>query len=138
MRTRSLGGRSYVLGILDDFTAYSDIFVLSKRSRMYDALCEYIGRTERITGLSLQSIRLDGAEEYNGEITTVLQRMHGITLEWSPPYAPQSNGRAERLMQELSLRARVMLTNTGLLGQLWAEAIHHGNWLRNLLPSKAI
>lgn len=138
MRMKSLGGRSYVLGIVDDFTAYSDIFVLSKRSQVYDALCEYIGRTERTTGLSLQSIRLDGAGEHKGEIVTVLQRMHGINLEWSPPYAPQSNGRAERLMQELSLRARVMLTNTDLPDQLWAEAMHHGNWLRNRLPSKAI
>lgn len=31
-----------------------------------------------------------------------------------------------------------MLTNTDLPDSLWAEAMQHGNWLRNRLPSKPI
>lgn len=41
-------------------------------------------------------------------------------------------------MQELSLRARVMLASTGPSGTFWAEAMYHGNWLRNRSPTKMI
>lgn len=64
--------------------------------------------------------------------------MQGITLESFPAYTPQSNGKAKRLVRELSLSARVMLTNTIPPDELWAEAMHRGNWLRNSLPSKSI
>lgn len=31
-----------------------------------------------------------------------------------------------------------MLANTGLPGTLWAESMHHGNWLQIILPTKTI
>lgn len=35
VRTKSIGGRSYALEIMNDFKAYSDIFFLSKRSQVF-------------------------------------------------------------------------------------------------------
>lgn len=62
----------------------------------------------------LKAIRVDGTIKLKGDIITILKRMDGIILEFSPPYAPQRNRRAERFMQELSLRARGMMTSSGL------------------------
>lgn len=90
------------------------------------------------TGKKLQAIRLDEAGKHKGEVVTTLQKIVGIVSEYRPTCAPQSIGKAERLVQEISLRAWVMLTNTGLLDSLWAEAIHYGNNLQNRLPSNAV
>lgn len=47
-------------------------------------------------------------------------------------------GVVERFNQELYLRKRVLLVDTGFADALWAEAMHHGNWLRNRPPSRRL
>lgn len=54
-----------------------------------------MARAEPITGFKLQVIGLDGAGEHRENMFTELQRIASITFEFSPPYAPQSNGHAE-------------------------------------------
>lgn len=63
---------------------------------------------------------------------------NGIRMELSPAYAKQSNGDAERLIQEHWTRARVMLFAPNLTTHLWPEAMFHGSWLRNRLPANRI
>ena len=63
---------------------------------------------------------------------------NGIQLDPSPPHAHQSNGTAERLIQELWTRTRELLFASQLPASLWAEAMSHSNWLRNRLPSSRI
>lgn len=61
-----------------------------------------------------------------------------IDLKFSPAYAPQSSRKAEQLVQDLSLRVRVMMTSTDLPESLWAEAMHHGSYLQNKVPLKSV
>jgi len=134
----SLSGNKYALGIVDDRTAKTDVFFLPEKKDLTDHLINYQARSERVTGFLLQNIRLDGAGENRSEIITNRARLSGISLDYSPPYAPQSNGIAERYMQELSLRGRVLLGGSKLEKNFWEEAMRHGNWLRNRLPSERI
>lgn len=96
-----------------------------------------MSRAERISYQSPERIRLAGAGEHKWKFMK-LKIVQGLILESSPPCAPQSKGRAEVFVKELYLRAGVMLTNNALLDQLWAEAMHQGNWLCNKLPTKMI
>lgn len=91
MKTKSINGRFHALEILDDYTAYSSVFILLKETQVYGAVCEYMARAERSTGFKLQSIRLDGAGEHKGDIISVLKSVRGILHESSPSYAPQIN-----------------------------------------------
>ena len=61
-----------------------------------------------------------------------------IVMEYSPPYGSQSNGAAERLIQELWKIAITLLHSTELSILLWGEAISHANWLQTWLPSSRI
>ena len=61
-----------------------------------------------------------------------------MQLEYSPAYASQSNGVAERLIQDLWKMARSMLFGSDLPLELWGEAISHAAWLRNRLPNSTI
>lgn len=78
------------------------------------------------------------AGKHKGEIRTVIERINGVYLECTPPYDSQINGVAERFMQEIALWERVFLFGTKIGDDLWAEAIHHGNWFRNRLPANII
>lgn len=63
---------------------------------------------------------------------------YGVSIDPSPPHAHQSNGTAERLIQELWARTRVLQFASKLPASLWAEAMNHSNWLRNWLPFSRI
>lgn len=54
-------------------------------------------RAKRSTKSKLHSIRLDGAGEHISNILKMLHKIEGISIEFSPAYTSQSNGRAKRL-----------------------------------------
>lgn len=70
MKAKAVGNRSYTLGVIDDYTAYPDEFFLSNRGQVYEEMCKYMDRAERVTAHRFQSIRFDGAGEHKGEIVS--------------------------------------------------------------------
>lgn len=74
MKTISIGYCSCALGVIDDYTAYSEVFILSNREQVFEEMCKYMGRAERMTGHRIQSIRLDGTGEHRGEIVPQLKK----------------------------------------------------------------
>ena len=137
----SLEKLQYTVEVLDDFTAKSDVYLLKARSELLDTFFEYKARSENELqdyGFRLTNIRMDRAGENLSNAVKEFCKHHGIGLEPSPAYAKQSNGAAERLIQEHWTRARVMLFASNLLNYLWPEAVTHGNWLRNRLPASRI
>ena len=104
---------------MDDFTAKSDVYFAARKDSLYPALVHYKHRSEAVTGHRLLNIRLDNAGENTASTVKDFCNEHGITLEYSPPYAPQSNGIAERYMQELGMRARVLLFGPKLNNEVW-------------------
>ena len=86
----------------------------------------------------MQNVRLDRAGENSSDFFVEFCKSHGISLDFSPPYASESNGAAERHIQEHWTRAGVLLFASQLPNSLWAEGIAHGNWIRNRLPVKRI
>lgn len=98
----------------------------------------YKKHSENVIGFHLTNFRFDHAGENTSRIVQNFCRNFRIKLKLTPPCAPQSNGVAEKNMQELGMRASVLLFGLQLPEKLCAEAMHHGDWLRNRLPSKRI
>lgn len=89
-------------------------------------------------GFHIQRFRLDRAgENFKGAMVPFCQQ-NRIELKPSPPYAPETNGTAERLVQEHWSKVRVLLFASVLPYELWGEALKHSNWLRNRSPSSRI
>ena len=86
----------------------------------------------------LKNTRLDRGGENKGADVTNFCKAAGAKLDFSPPHASESNGAADRLIQEQWKGARVLLFTSKLPQNLWAEAISHFNWLRNRCPSDRI
>ena len=123
----SLAGCRYFTVFLDDATERSVVFFLHKKSDLTKSLSEYKAVVENILNRRMQRIRLDKAGEHIWHEIRSFASQHGILMEYSPAYAPQSNGSAERLLQELWKVARTFLSESGLNQNLWAEAISHAN-----------
>lgn len=136
----SLAGIKYTLAMLDDFTGNSDVFMLKTKDETYRKLEWYRNRsqTEFNNQFFFKNIRLDCAGENKGEDVKSFAHRHGIKFDYSPAYASESNGAAERLIKEHWAHARVLLFAADLPLNLWGEAINHGNWLRNRAPSQRL
>lgn len=50
-------------------------------------------------------------------------RWKGIILDYTVPYTPQQNEKAERMNRTLLERARAMLTDSGVDKKFWGEAV---------------
>lgn len=138
LSTGSLGGHKCFVVFLDDASAMSGVYFITKKSQFIECLQAYKAFTENETGRRMLGVRLDGAGEQRSNEIVELINKSGMKLEYSPPYASQSNGASKRLVQELWKMARSMLFDSTMDMKLWAETISHANWLRNRLPSKRI
>lgn len=115
--------------------------MLKKRSELAQSLMDFKFSSEaelQMFKVKLTNIRLDRAGENFPKIVKEFCLANFIHLEPSPAYAPQSNGSAERLLQEQWTRARVLLFSANLTKFLWPEVISHANCLRNRPPASRI
>lgn len=134
-------GMKYTVVFLDDFSAKSDVFLLNAKPEVFDSLHEYNARSEnelQVQGHKLTNIRLDRAGENFAKKVKQFCSHHGMGFEPSPSYAPQSNGSAERLVQEHWTCARVMMFAANFDKDMWSHVILHANWVLNRSPVSRI
>nr|QCC62380.1 integrase [Digenea simplex] len=134
----TLGKAHYFAVFLDDATAMSAIYLLQHKSEFINCFVNYKELVQNQLSRRMYAIRLDNAGEQSSKQLHQFIDKNGMVLEYSPPYASQSNGSSERLIQELWKVARTMLFDARLDMELWGEAISHANWLKNRLPAKRI
>ncbi|CAL9026178.1 unnamed protein product [Prunus brigantina] len=109
IQTVSLGGKKYILVMVDDFSRF----------------------TWKMTShLPLVRIRTDhGTEFENSQFLKFCEEM-GIKHEFSVPITPQQNGVVERKNRVLVEMARVMLNSKNLAKHFWAEAKPNVSYFR--------
>ena len=89
----------------------------SKESKyVFQKIEEWVKIVERETGSKVQYFRMDGGREYWGDLTPFLKCLD-IQHKETPPYTPQSNGRAERLNRTLNEAVRAMLIHANMSQQ---------------------
>lgn len=135
MPVASLGGSQYVLTILDDFSRFSAVVCVRRKSDVGTAFANTLALWSRQTGKLVKTVRTDGGSEFYGDFHGLLTEK-GIIHQTSTRYTPQQNGAAERLNRTLVEKARCMLFQSHLPAAYWAEAISTANHVRNLLPSR--
>ena len=141
IRDSSLGGSLYAAHFMEPITGMTEVVSLRKKSDVANAVLAHINIVETHFSASqyrVKALRCDRAKENYPEEVRSLKLERGIQIHFSPSYAPESNGTAERLVQENWTRARILLHISEFLFQLWAEALHHANWLRNRTPNSRI
>jgi hypothetical protein len=124
----------YILTVLDDFSGYSAVACVRRKSAVGDAFSGILATWARQTGLLVKRVRTDGGSEFLGQFKATLHGK-GIVHETSVRYTPQQNGAAERYNRTLMERTRSMLFEAGLAHAFWAEAAATACHLHNIVPS---
>lgn len=124
---------SYILTVLDDYSRYSEMAIVQRKSDVPDAFTTLVKRMERQTDSKVKAVRFDRGKEFYG--VTDWLRSEGIVAQAVPARTPESNGRAERLNRSLAERARAILHHFRLPTNLWQYATEVANLTRNLVPS---
>jgi len=138
MSTNSLGGASYVLLFIDDFSRYTTIYTIKQKSEVIIHFQHFKVKWENQLSLRIKRFRSDGGGEYSSKAFTKLLDDSGIVREQTAPYSPEQNGVSERANRTIIGRAKAMIFGAGLTDELWGEAVHTAVYLKNGIPTSAL
>jgi transposase InsO family protein len=131
----SLGGSSYCLCIVDDFSRTGSVYFLKNKSDAAERFQLFLNEVVYPEGYSVKEFRADHGGEFVGSEFQQVLRDHAIKPWLAPPRSPQSNGTAERFWRSTIPMAKAAVHDAGLPPSFWAEAVQCATYIRNLLPS---
>ena len=117
----SLGGGNYFVTFIDDATKYTWVYILKKKSDVFDAFKNWKTLVENLYDRKIKIFRTDNGGEYtSSEFERYLQEA-GIRHEKTIPKTPEQNGVAERMNRTLIEAVRCMLSDSQLPKTFWVK-----------------
>jgi transposase InsO family protein len=138
MPTQSRKGFRYLIMLTDDATRYTYIYFLRQKSEVTAVFKQFKAEVEKIHGLPIIRVRMDGGGEYSSDELLTFLRKEGIQVEPSAPYTPQQNGTSERCNRTVMDPVRSMLKHAGMPNSFWADAAKVAVYIKNRLPTRAL
>ena len=132
----SVGRHTYNVSFIDDYSRYTWIYLLKKKSDVFQVFKNFQSLVERKFDKKILSMQTDWGREYEG-LNSFFQRI-GIAHRVSCPHAHQQNGSAERKHRHIVDVGLALLANASMPLKFWDEAFLTETYLINLLPSKVI
>jgi len=109
MQVESIGGKRYVLVVVDDFSRFTWVNFIREKSDTFDVFKELCTQLQREKGCGIVRNRSDHGTEFENAKFDEYFSDEGIKHELSSPITPQQNGVLERKNRTLQESARVML-----------------------------
>lgn len=138
MEVETLGGNKFFVTFTDDFTRKVWIYLLKRKSQVFEVFRKYKTMVEKQSKLSIQTLRTNGGGEFTSQDFEMFCEQEGIVHEVTPPYTPQQNGTAERLNRFVLNITRSMLKCYEVSKKLWGEVVATTTYLLNRSPSKKL
>ena len=131
---KSRGGMKYWQVAVDDKSDYSWTNFSATKTHMTEFVDKLVTQIKG-RGLNVLYLRCDNAGEHQTELRDLCVR-EGITIEYTAPYTPQQNGRAEKKIYVIWQRALTMMVHAKFTAstqnRFWAEAVACATYLENL------
>jgi transposase InsO family protein len=137
-RVRSMGGKWYVLVIVDDYSRYSWVFFLESKDQVFEHFRLLALRLNNEHPNCLKAIRSDNGTEFRNASFDGFCLEHGIEQQFSTPHIPQQNGVVEQKNRTLVEMARMMLDEHGTPRRFWADAISTACYVSNRIFLRSI
>lgn len=133
----NMGFRYYVI-FVDDYSRYSWISPLVRKSDTFINFRIFKDFVEQNLGHKIKNFQCDGGKEFNNSIFTTFLQQEGISLRMSCPHTPQQNGVAERKHRHIIEMVRTLLIQSNLPSKFWVDAVFTSIFLINRLPSNTL
>ncbi|KAJ9538937.1 hypothetical protein OSB04_031670 [Centaurea solstitialis] len=123
---QSLNGKKYILVLVDEFSRFTWVEFVRKKSQVPMLLINLLKRFQ------VKVIRSDNGTEFKNSTIEEYLNSVGITHNFSAPRTPQQNGVVERKNRTIVKAARTMLNASGLSLTFWAEAVSTVCYTQNI------
>ena len=123
-RVQSLGGKKYILVVVDDFTKYTWVVLLKDKGEALEKMIHLGKKLQVEKDTVIARIRSDHRREFENTKLATFCNDQGTHQEFFSPKTPQQNGivkRKNRVVQEMAL---VMLHNKKLPKSFWGEVVN--------------
>jgi hypothetical protein len=132
-------GRRFFITFSDDATHYTITFLLVHKGDALNAYrsFEAWARTQNLCA-TIKVLRSDRGSEYLSAAFDNHLMDAGTARRLTVHDTPQLNSIAECLNWTLMEKVRVLLHTSGMLQNLWGEALHHSTWLKNCTLTQAL
>ncbi|CAI5976923.1 unnamed protein product [Closterium sp. NIES-65] len=124
----------YFLVVVDDFSRYTTVFPLAKKSEVTATLIRWLLATEGTRGRRVSCLHSDRGGEFRSGILAGFCGEQGITQSWTLPESPQKNGVAERRIGMVMDIARTSMIHARAPHFLWPYAVRYAAHQLNLQP----
>ncbi|GJV04727.1 retrovirus-related pol polyprotein from transposon TNT 1-94 [Tanacetum coccineum] len=117
---RSINHEKYTLVIVDEYSRYTWVYILKKKSQAPKTIMSFIKRVENQNDIKVKQLRTDNGTKFRNSILVNFYDEKGISKNFSSPYTPEQNGVAERKnrtskkLQEQCFQDLSSQNNTGL------------------------
>jgi hypothetical protein len=138
MSETSLGGSSYFISFIDDYSRKCWVYFLKEKSEAFNVFKEFKAEVERYSGSLIKTLRTDRGGEYLSNEFEQYCKHVGIRHELTVRYTPQQNGVCERKNRTIVEMARCMLKEKNLPRKFWAEAVSCAVYILNRSPTKSL
>jgi len=135
---KSLGGNSYFVSFIDEFTRKIWIYLIKQKNEVFNIFKKFKLLSEKQSDNVIKMLRTDGGGYYNSHEFQVFCYEEGIIHEVTSPYTPQHNGVAKRRNVTILNMARNMMKGKGMPYYLWGESTSTIVYIMNRCPTKRL
>ncbi|GKE52965.1 retrovirus-related pol polyprotein from transposon TNT 1-94 [Tanacetum coccineum] len=118
--------KKYTHVIVDEYSRYTWVYFLKKKSQAPETIISFIKRVENQTDIKAKQLRTDNGTEFRNSI---LMMKKEFLKKKTSPYTPEQNGVAERKNRTLIEAVRTMLSGSVFSKQYWNERIPNIDFL---------
>jgi transposase InsO family protein len=137
-RVHSMGGKWYVIIVVDDYSRYSWVFFLVSKDEVFEHFWSLALRLNNEHPNCLKAICSDNRTEFRNVSFDEFCLEHGIDQQFSAPCVPQQNGVTERKNHTLVEMVRMMLDEHRTPIRFWADAISTACYILNQIFLRSI
>ena len=135
MNVKSLGGASYFVTFIDDYSRKCWLYPLSSKDQVFETFKKFKALVEKESERFIKCLQTDNGGEFCSSAFDSFCAENGIKRVKTVPYTAQQNGVIERMNRTIVETVRSMLSHSGLPKFFWAEAANTAVYLLNKSPS---
>ena len=138
MNKKARHGASYFLTLIDDYSRYGYVYLISHRHESLDCFKRFVAEVENKHEKGLKTFRTDRERVYLYDQFKELCEEERILRHLTIPLTPQQNGVVERRNMTLLDMTRKMMAQANLPISIWGDALLTAAYILNRVPSQFV